>query len=216
MSNLFGPHMGWRVGATVGGLLIILLGIGIIFGGKVYAKGKAQAIADLQQEVVTLEAAKVDPANDGKLIYVSGLLVADVPLSDPQTGLLSQGRALKRKVEMYQWCPGKTTTTKDKNGKKKTETGPPTEQWQSELMGSKNIDGKTNPSKFPLEASSWDAEIVKLDEFTVPASFLTKLGKERPSSRVPKCKRDLQNFSVQMSSSRGTSISRARERTRSP
>ena len=53
--------------------------------------------------VVSADPARVDPANDGKLVHVSGDLKPGAPLTDPDFTVSATALRLVRTVEMYQW-----------------------------------------------------------------------------------------------------------------
>src|SRR5450756_1875270 len=59
--------------------------------------------------VVTVEPARVDPANEGKLVHVNGEVKAVAPLRDPEFRVAVTGLRLIRTVEMYQWKAEKHT-----------------------------------------------------------------------------------------------------------
>jgi hypothetical protein len=66
--------------------------------------------------VVNADAARVDPANDGKLVHVSGDLKAGAPLADPDFGVTASALRLVRVVEMYQWKEEQRTETRKNTG----------------------------------------------------------------------------------------------------
>jgi len=63
----------------------------------------ARSLGEGERQVVEADQAKVDPANQGKLIHVSGNLATKVPLADPEFGISTPAARLVRTVETYQW-----------------------------------------------------------------------------------------------------------------
>ncbi len=54
-------------------------------------------------EVIPISADKPDPANDGKLVYMTGWARAEGPLTDPMFKITCRALRLYRIVETYQW-----------------------------------------------------------------------------------------------------------------
>jgi hypothetical protein len=72
---------------------------------------------------MSVDPARVDPANDGKLIHLSGDLKPGAPLTDPDFTVSATALRLVRTVEMYQWKEeSKTETRKNVGGSEETVT----------------------------------------------------------------------------------------------
>lgn len=97
---------------------------GVLFGlalaaasvvGMFWNEGRAvqtfRSLAEGAGLVTTVEAAKVDPANAGKLIHVAGQVKSGAPLVDDELGVSAQALRLVRVVEMYQWKEHRETKT---------------------------------------------------------------------------------------------------------
>ena len=52
---------------------------------------------------------KVDTANDGKLVHLTGLATTEDVLEDNDFGISANAIKLKRAVQMYQWKETKKT-----------------------------------------------------------------------------------------------------------
>ena len=103
------------VGALVGFILVIASIVGI-FWNEGRAVNTARALAEGAGAVVSVDASKVDPADDGKLVHVMGAASATAPLVDPQFQVKTSGLKLLRAVEMYQWRQDEHTETRNKLG----------------------------------------------------------------------------------------------------
>ncbi|HEY1066144.1 MAG TPA: hypothetical protein VGE52_08540, partial [Pirellulales bacterium] len=73
-----------------------------------YAEGKAQSI--------DIDAAKLDPAANGKLVHLSGLATTDETLRDDVFGVSAVAIKLERIVQMYQWDEEERTKTEKQLG----------------------------------------------------------------------------------------------------
>lgn len=98
----------------------ILVGLGLICAagyGLFWNEGRAvqveRALTEGAGLAVTVNAARVDPANDGKLIHVTGESRAGRELRDADIGIAARGLRLDRKVEMYQWREESRSETRD-------------------------------------------------------------------------------------------------------
>jgi hypothetical protein len=108
----------------------VLFGIVLVIGSCIFlfwnegrAVQTARSLTEGAGVVVTVDPAKVDPANEGKLVHVNGDLNATTPLADPDFGVSAQGLRLLRDVEMYQWKEeSKSETRKTLGGGEETVT----------------------------------------------------------------------------------------------
>ena len=85
------------------GLILVGGAIWLLFWNEGRAVQTARALSEGAGLVISVEGAKRDAANDGKLIHVSGDAKAAAPLSDAEFGMTARGLRLVRHVEMYQW-----------------------------------------------------------------------------------------------------------------
>lgn len=178
-----------RIGkALVGipiGLLLFVGSFVVLFWNEGRAVHTAQGLAEGKSSVVSVEAGKVDPANEGKLVHVGGEATTDETLRDPLLGLSAKAIRLRRVVQMYQWKETSKTETRKKfgGGQEKTTTYRYEKTWSGEPIpssGFKNPGGHQNPSDWPYKTSSEQAERVTLGAFNLPASLVEKIGNPEP------------------------------------
>jgi hypothetical protein len=102
-------HTSWfsRIGKSIVGVLfglILLVGSSVLlFWNEGRAVQTERSLAEGRGLVVTVEPARVDPANEGKLVHVNGEVKAVEPLRDAEFRVAVTGLRLIRTVEMYQW-----------------------------------------------------------------------------------------------------------------
>lgn len=89
--------------AVLFGLLLLVGSSVLLFWNEGRAVQTARSLAEGRTLVVDVDAARVDPANEGKLIHVNGEVKAVAPLRDAEFGVSATGLRLIRTVEMYQW-----------------------------------------------------------------------------------------------------------------
>src|SRR5262249_33496238 len=107
-------------GVVIGFVLVALSGFGL-FWNEGRAVQTAKSLAEGAALVITIDASPVDPrrvdaANEGRLVHVTGEMKAGVKPSDPEFGVSAEGLRLVRTAEMYQWREEKKTETKKNVG----------------------------------------------------------------------------------------------------
>ncbi|MEL6346950.1 MAG: hypothetical protein AAFV53_27805, partial [Myxococcota bacterium] len=100
---------------VLGGGLLFILAFPWIFWNECSAVRVAKSLTEGAGAVVSVSADIVDPANEGKLIHISGTSATPEILTDPDFGFSLNAIKLSRDVEMYQWT--EDTSTKSKGSK---------------------------------------------------------------------------------------------------
>lgn len=160
------------------GALMLLIAFGMIFWNECRAVERAEDLEFGKGAVVSVESDKVDKANDGELIHVSGEAKAKAPLQEPDLGFEASALQLERDVEIYQWVQDKKTKTKKKNGKKvKKTTYSYEKKWVDEPVSSSNFkkSGYKNRGQLPFESTRVTAEDATLGAFALPPEFINKI-----------------------------------------
>jgi len=115
-------HQSWlsRLGQSVAGMLIglaLIIGATIlVFWNEGRAVQTARSLTEGEGLVIDGDQARVDPANEGKLIHISGELATKLPLTDPEFGISTPAARLVRTVEVYQWKEESRTETRKNLG----------------------------------------------------------------------------------------------------
>ncbi len=109
-----------RIGSSLTGLLIgplVILGaIVLLFWNEGRAVGTARSLTEGAGAVVSVAAGTIDPANEGRLVHVTGPVTTGEKLRDAATGVEADGLRLVRKVEAFQWRETSTSETRKKLG----------------------------------------------------------------------------------------------------
>ena len=102
-------RVGWfsRIGEAFKGMLVGLILFVVAFPLLFWNEGRAvrdyQSNLEGERAVITVPADKVDPANEGKLVHVSGNAVTDDSIKDADFGVDAKALRLKRIAQIYQW-----------------------------------------------------------------------------------------------------------------
>src|SRR5689334_23189517 len=152
---------GWlsRIGSSIKGVFVggvlVLVCVGVLFWNEGRAVKEAKRIEEGQTACVSVDSAKVDPANENKEIHISADATTPEKPSDDVFGVSAPAIRLKRTVEMYQWKEKKETETHKKlgGGEEKVTTYTYSKAWDDDAIDSsefKHPEGHQNPPKpFP-------------------------------------------------------------------
>jgi hypothetical protein len=174
---------GSRLGESIKG---VLFGLVLIVGSSIFLfwnEGRAvqtqRSLTEGASLVVPVDPARVDPANDGKLVHLSGDLKPGAPLTDPDFTVSATALRLVRTVEMYQWKEEtKTETRKNVGGSEETVTTYEyTRVWSETRNDSsrfKRQDGHINP-QMQYRAASYSSRDATLGAFRPGTNVIDRL-----------------------------------------
>lgn len=107
---------------VVTGLGLIVGGVVLLFWNEGRAVKTAKALAEGSGAVVSVQTDRVDPANEGKLVHVSGKADTKESLEDAEFGIKVTALRLTREVEIFQWVENEHTRRIKKGDKEYDET----------------------------------------------------------------------------------------------
>lgn len=176
-------------GGVVIGLILIIGMVVLLFWNEGRAVQTARSLAEGAGAVVSVGAGSVDPANEGKLIYVSGQVTADTTPTDADFAVSAKGVRLVRNVEMYQWKEeSKSETKKNLGGSEETVTTYTySKAWSDEPEDSgsfKQPGGHENPS-MEIQGRNFQVPEGKLDAFTLGEPVLNQIGGDKTLAIAP-------------------------------
>ena len=114
----------------------------------------------------TVAADRVDPANEGRLVTVNGMLHADKPVRDAQLGVSADALVLLRSVMMRQWQEKCVAAKCDY-----------TLVWAMQPIDSrrfKTVAGHQNPLRLPFSTARFPADDVRLGAFKIDAALAAR------------------------------------------
>ncbi len=157
-------------GGGLFGLLLVVGMIGLLFWNEGRSVSRLDTIAEGRDEVVAVDAARVDPGNNGALVHVTGRAEPLEPVSDPVFGLTVPALKLVRTVEMYQWR--ETRRTRDDQTYYEYDR-----VWSEEPISSSGFhrSGYTNPGRMTWRSETFYAP-TRLGDFRIGRPLLERLG----------------------------------------
>jgi len=175
-------RIGQSLVGTLFGLLIFLAAFVVLF----WNEGRAVKTHKMLQEgagiVVSVPNDRVDAANEGALVHVSGKATTKDVLSDPVFNVSVTAIKLARKVEMLQWHEIKKSETRKKigGGTETTTTYNYRKDWSETLVDSSkfHFSDNKNPVAMVIESEHWQAENVTLGAFSLSTRQIGAIGGE--------------------------------------
>jgi hypothetical protein len=176
------------VGVFVGLLLVVLMVVGL-FWNEGRAVQTAQSLAEGASAVVSVDTDSVDPANEGKLVHVSGQVAASGELADDDFGIAAQGLRLSRNAEMYQWKEESRSETKTNLGgsEETVTTYSYSKAWDDSEIDSSDFEkpeGHQNPS-MTIRSKVFQIASGELGAFSLDKPVLDRIGGDRAFSLTP-------------------------------
>ena len=159
------------------GFILVAAAIGLLWWNEGRTVHTAKGLEEAGGNVISLSSETVDPANEGKLIHVTGNADTGEILEDPLFGIKEKAVHLKRSVEMYQWKENVETNTEKKVGgsEETKKTYSYSKDWSSSRIDSssfKKPEGHENPS-MPYSNSSQSASNVSLGAFKLSPELIS-------------------------------------------
>lgn len=167
------------VGAIVGAILFL-----VAFPLLTWNEGRAirtyKSLKEGAGVVVSVPAAPVEPANEGRLVHVTGRAETLESIQDPVFGVGASALKLRRRVEMYQWKESESRKTRKKlgGGEETVTTYTYSKTWDSKLIDSSRFQSSQdhrNPGRMEFAGHLVEARPVSLGDFTLSASLLGQL-----------------------------------------
>ncbi|TVQ29522.1 MAG: hypothetical protein EA370_14965 [Wenzhouxiangella sp.] len=158
-------RIGWgqRLMQSFKGILtgVILIGVAVVllWWNEGRAVNTAKGLAEGSAAVVAITPESIDPANEGRLVHVSGQASSGETLSDSVLGVQQRAIALIREVEMFQWREDSSTETRTRAGgaEERVTTYRYRTEWSSRHIDSSRFDQPAqhrNPAAFPINAET--------------------------------------------------------------
>jgi hypothetical protein len=168
------------VGSIVGflfGPLVVIGAIVLLSWNEGRAVQALSGLGEAAHATVEADANAALPANEGKLVHLSGPATASAAISDPDLGIDFKDQVtVARTAQMYQWRETKQQRTQDQLGGGQTTvtTYSYEKVWSDQPIDSSHFqhpEGHANPA-MPLGDARWAASDAKLGAYTLGADTL--------------------------------------------
>ena len=172
-------RMGESFKGILTGFVLFVAGFPLLFWNEGRAVATAKSLDAGQKAVVSAAAEKVDPANEGKLVHVTGTATTKDVLSDTLFGVNATAIKLEREVEIFQWVEHEETK-REKVGDKIRETTKYTyeKKWCDAPVSSAEFKeaGHDNPPVVAFEDTEKIADNVTLGAFRLGQMSIKRIG----------------------------------------
>ena len=178
----YGSRILESIKAVLVGIVFFLVSFPLLWWNEGRAVQAADSFDEGSTNVVSVPSDRVDPANEGKLVHVSGAALVHELLRDPVFAVSAEALRLTRVVEMFEWQEEeKTETTKNVGGSDtKTTTYLYSKKWSDRLVDSsvfKQRADHTNPTTMPYDGKDMVATDAKIGAFALPEEAIKRLAK---------------------------------------
>jgi Transmembrane protein 43 len=173
-------RLGGSLVAALIGLILVPASIVLLYWNEGRAVDAIRALERGASANVEVDATRVDPQGNAKLVHVSGMMQPTTPARDPVFGVTGDGLLrLSRSVEMYQWKEETSSHSQQSVGGLKTTQTTYTYQhaWSDEPIASgqfKVRDGHQNPP-MQVRSATFNTAEVKVGAYRVDPSLLDKV-----------------------------------------
>ncbi len=174
-------RLGGALTGAIFGFILVIVAIVALLWNEGRSVATYELLVEGQSIVVSTDAARIDPALDGKLVHIESGVVPEADVVDPDTGISASGViGLARKVEMYQWVEEKSSKTEKKlgGGEETVTTYTYSREWSGDAQDSSKFQesaGHENP-EFWLPSTETLVETAKLGAFSVEGSQIASAG----------------------------------------
>ena len=168
------------------GIILFVVAFPVLFNNEGRAVRRAKVLDEGKGAVVSLHSANtIDPANEGKLVHLTGKAITLDTLTDADFGVAVRNKIrLARKVSMFQWHESASTSTREKLGgaQETTTTYTYSKEWADYPISSDAFrDDKYGNPPFPSTRSSdQQAADVTLGSYSLTPEIVSNIRDDKP------------------------------------
>jgi hypothetical protein len=164
------------------GALLLVVACLMQFWAEGRSVHRAQALSEGAARVIDVDASRIDPDNNGKLVHVAGTLETQDTPTDRQLGVTApKAVRLERRTEMFQWEEfTRSEETTDSTGKTvKTDVIDYRKAWSGKAIESRQFRTAGAPQNPPLTIAGEDVAVgeAKIGAYRLAGKDIASLGK---------------------------------------
>ena len=175
--NVFQRMGGALAGAAVG-VALFLVAVGVLVWNESRAVDAMRGLRQAAHDAIEASPSPIDAAQNGRLVHLTGALVAHDKLSDPEMGLSKTGLVhLRRTVEMYQWEEHKDTRSSSQVGGTQTTQTTYTyaKKWSEDPIDSGGFKGNHVNPEMPIRTQVFTSSDTSMGERKLTSKLLDEL-----------------------------------------
>ena len=167
---------------VVVGIVLFVASFPLLWWNEGRAVVTSESLGEGEKSVVLVSADSVNPANEGRLVHLSGMATTAETLTDPVFAVTLPALRLVREVEMFEWQEEKKDEKTKNAGGSETTTTTYTydKKWSDALIRSeafkKPVDHH-NPGTMPYDGKDLLAASAKVGAFSFPEDAIKHLSK---------------------------------------
>ena len=182
------------------GLALLIGSVVLLFWNEGRAVATAKSLKEGSTTVIDIPSDSVSPANDTKLVHVTGDTAVAGSLEDPLFNISENVVRLRRNIEVYEWKEKKESKSRDKiGGGKETVTTYSYERvWAPELIKSSSFKDSAehkNPAKLEVPKKEFVSKNTTLGAFKLTPAIVEAIpgdeALEATEDRLSKVSEDL-------------------------
>jgi Transmembrane protein 43 len=178
-------RIGDSIKSFIFGLALFVASFPLLFWNEGRAVRTEKSLTEGAGAVISVPADPVNPANNQKLVHMTGKATTTETLTDPDFLVSSNAIKLRRHVEMYQWEEKKDSKTEKKvgGGSQTVTTYSYAKSWSDKPIDSSSFKESSehqNPASMPYESRNASAEHVTLGAFSLTPSLLGQMSDYKP------------------------------------
>src|ERR1051326_4874137 len=162
------------------GFALLIGSVVLLFWNEGRAVATAKSLKEGSAAVIDVPSDSASPANDSKLVHVTGETAVAGSLEDPLFNISENVVRLRRNIEVYEWKEKKESKSRDKigGGKETVTTYSYEKVWAPELIKSssfKSSEDHQNPTKLEIPKKEFVAKDTTLGAFKLTPAIVEKI-----------------------------------------
>ena len=172
------------LGGLLVGLLLIVSMVVLLFWNEGRAVTTHRSLTEGAGLVVSIDAGRIDPAQEGALVHAAGQVATMQRPADPAFGVAADGLRLIRSAEMYQWIETRKSETRTKlgGGEETVTTYSYATGWSDRVHDSSQFrqpEGRVNPT-MEVRGQSFQVDSATLGAFSLSPRIIGMIGGAKP------------------------------------